>query len=71
VLDLQRQAVEAASQGTPPPALRRLIQRLNTLAADFTGSGSRPGTLYPPTAAQRRALGELRQAIGAARGDRR
>ncbi len=71
VLDLQRQAFQAASQGTPPPALRRLIQRLDTLAADFNGSGSRPGTLYPPTAAQKRALGELRQAIDAARGDRR
>ena len=47
------------------------MQRLNTLAADFNGSGSRPGTLYGPTAAQKQTLEELRQAFGGAGGDHR
>jgi hypothetical protein len=64
VLELQQQAFKVASQATPPPALRRVIQRINTLAADFNGSGSRPGTLYGPTVAQRRTLEALRQALG-------
>jgi photosystem II stability/assembly factor-like uncharacterized protein len=71
VLDLQRKAAQVAGQRNGAPALRRLVQRVNTLAADFNGSGSRPGTLYGPTAAQKRTLDELRQAIGAAQGDNR
>jgi photosystem II stability/assembly factor-like uncharacterized protein len=71
VLDLQRKVVPSTSQSNPAPELRRLIQRLNTLAADFNGSGSRPGTLYGPTAAQRRTLAELKKSLGAApSGDR-
>jgi hypothetical protein len=66
VLDLQRKAAEVASQSNVAPALRRVIQRLNTLAADFNGSGSRPGTLYPPTAAQKRTLAELTAAVAQA-----
>jgi len=66
VLDLQRQLAKAAAGGTPTPQLRRAIQRTNTLAADFNGSGSRPGTLYGPTAAQRRLLQELKATVPAA-----
>lgn len=66
VLDLQRKAFQLASQPNPAPELRRMIQRVNTLAADFNGSGSRPGTLYGPTAAQKRTLEELKKALGAA-----
>jgi photosystem II stability/assembly factor-like uncharacterized protein len=66
VLDLQRKAVQLASQPNAPSDLRRAIQRLNTLAADFNGSGARPGTLYGPTAAQRRTLEELRKTFGSA-----
>ena len=43
-----------------------MIQRLNTLSADFNGSGSRPGTLYGPTAAQKRTLGDLQKTLGGA-----
>jgi hypothetical protein len=66
VANLQRKAAQLARQPNPAPELRRVIQRVNTLAADFNGSGSRPGTLYGPTAAQRRTLEELRKALGAA-----
>ena len=65
VLDVQRALVAKASQPNVAPELRRLIQRANTLAADFNGSGSRPGTLYGPTAAQKQTLEELRRAAGA------
>jgi hypothetical protein len=64
-LDLQHKAVPLTPRSNPAPELRRLIQRLNTLAADFNGSGSRPGTLYGPTAAQRRTLAELKRSLGA------
>jgi photosystem II stability/assembly factor-like uncharacterized protein len=70
VVELQRKAAQLASQPNPAPGLRRVVQRVNTLAADFNGIGSRPGTLYGPTAAQRRTLEELRKALGAAQGSR-
>jgi photosystem II stability/assembly factor-like uncharacterized protein len=70
VLDLQRKAYQVASQPNLAPELRRVIQRVNTLAADFNGSGSRPGTLYGPTAAQRQTLEELRKALGSTPGGR-
>lgn len=71
VLDVQRALVAKASQPNAAPELRRLIQRANTLATDFNGSGSRPGTLYGPTAAQKQTLAELRSATGATPGVRR
>jgi hypothetical protein len=70
VLDLQRKAHQVASQPNPAPELRRVIQRVNSLAADFNGSGSRPGTLYGPTVAQRQLLEELRKALGSTPGVR-
>src|SRR4051812_27439876 len=71
VLDLQRAAARRASEPNPPAELRRANQRLNTLAADFNGSGARPGTLYGPTPAQKRTLEELRKIFGSADGARR
>ena len=70
VCELQRKAFQLAAQPNPAPELRRLIQRANTLAADFNGSGSRPGTLYGPTPAQTRTLEELKKALAAAQGSR-
>jgi photosystem II stability/assembly factor-like uncharacterized protein len=63
VRDVQRALAEVAGRQRPTPELRRLIQRANALAADFNGSGARPGTLYPPTVAQRRTLEGLKSAI--------
>jgi hypothetical protein len=63
VQDMQRKIFEAVRQPNAPRELLRLMQRANTLAADFNGSGTRPGTLYPPTAAQRRTLEELKKAL--------
>jgi photosystem II stability/assembly factor-like uncharacterized protein len=63
VLNLQRKMSELGSASRSTPELRRTAQRLNTLAADFNGSGTRPGTLYGPTAAQRRTLEELKKTI--------
>jgi photosystem II stability/assembly factor-like uncharacterized protein len=71
VLDVQRALAAKAGQPNAAQELRRLIQRANTLAADFNGSGSRPGTLYGPTAAQKQTLEELRSASGATSGVRR
>ncbi len=71
VLELQRKLAALAGQRAPTPELRRIIQRANTLAADFNGSGSRPGTLYGPTTAQRRTLSELEKAAGGVGGDQR
>jgi photosystem II stability/assembly factor-like uncharacterized protein len=70
VADLQRKAAQLATQSNPAAELRRVIQRLNTLAADFNGSGSRPGTLYGPTAGQRRMLEELRKTLISAPGSK-
>src|SRR5207249_3804491 len=63
VLSVQRKLSELAGQPNPAQDLRRMIQRANTLASDFNGSGTRPGTLYGPTANQRRTLDELKKAI--------
>jgi hypothetical protein len=63
VRDVQKKLAEIAGKSTPAPELRRLVQRANTLASDFNGSGTRPGTLYGPTAAQRQTLDELKKAI--------
>jgi hypothetical protein len=71
VLEVQRALVARAGQANAAQELRRLIQRANTLAADFNGSGSRPGTLYGPTAAQKQTLEELRRAAGATAGVKR
>jgi hypothetical protein len=62
VLELQRKASRLSGSEMTPDQ-RRMLQRLNTLAADFNGSGSRPGTLYGPTAVQRRTLDELKKAL--------
>ena len=43
--------------------INQLRRRIGGLAGDFNGSGVRPGTMHPPTATQRRVLGELEQAV--------
>ena len=47
---------------------RSIVSRLNGLAGSFNGEGAQQGSLYPPTAAHRAELGELRKAIGEIRG---
>jgi photosystem II stability/assembly factor-like uncharacterized protein len=47
---------------------RSVVSRLNNLAGSFNGEGAQQGSLYPPTAAHRAELAEIRKVILEVRG---
>jgi photosystem II stability/assembly factor-like uncharacterized protein len=65
LLDVQRKSAELLErvQGAARGPARRLQFQAYGLASNFNGRGAVQGTLYPPTAAQRRQLAELKQQL--------
>ncbi|HSM61622.1 MAG TPA: hypothetical protein VK849_12525 [Longimicrobiales bacterium] len=58
----------AGPQDSPEARIRRVARTVNGIYGDLNGGGVRPGTLHPPTKAQRDAVEAARLELGALRG---
>jgi hypothetical protein len=68
LLEVQRAAYELSNGANPPSSARRLYFGASSLASEFNGRGSVPGSLYPPTPTQVRRLEELKAQLARAGG---